>query len=133
MFSAKLFGSLLLAVTIVSGITIAILSKVISKQQNEIRTLEKTISSYEVDLKTEKENVSLLEGTVNDLNKQIKSYKAKSQEAIDNYNRYLSQRQEDRVSEKLKEVLTTENKEDNECANIMNKLNKLQELTLEDF
>lgn len=133
MFSAKLFGSLLLAVTIVSGITITILSKVISKQQNEIRTLEKTISSYEVDLKTEKENVSLLEGTVNDLNKQIKSYKAKSQEAIENYNRYLSQRQEDRVSDKLKEILTTENKEDNECANITNKLNKLQELTLEDF
>lgn len=133
MFSAKLFGSLLLAVTIVSGITITILSKVISKQQNEIRTLEKTISSYEVDLKTEKENVSLLEVTVKDLNKQIKTYKAKSQEAIDNYNRYLAQRPEDRVSEKLKDILTTDNNSDNECTNIMNKLNKLQELTLEDF
>lgn len=133
MFMTKLLGSLLIVGGISCGITIAILNNNISKLKEEIRVLEKTIYSYEVDLKTERENVTLLELTVIDLNKQVERYKVKNQEVLKKYNQFMSKKLEDRVSGKVKEVVEYNDGSGNSCNIANGKLKKLEELTLEDF
>lgn len=109
------------------------MSATINSQNNKISNYERSLLSYQIDVQTERKNVTLLKDSVNDLNKEIKKLQVKNTQVLEEYNRYISKPVQERFSGKIYDFIQSPIWSSNNCqdATVINQT--ISEINFEDL
>lgn len=91
------------------------MSTTINSQMNKISNYERSMLTYQIDVQTERKNVSLLKDSVNDLNKEIRKLQVKNTQVLEEYNKYISKPVQERFSGKIYDFIQSPIWNSNNC------------------